>query len=97
MENTAAILEIDESSNPTTSDPSSFEQECKRSKMNAKEKTFADYELDHRIINSSRFTKEDCSKSNANLISLDRVDIKAIKANTLGPREQEKSGNTQKS
>ncbi|KAG1632389.1 hypothetical protein G6F45_004145 [Rhizopus arrhizus] len=91
MENTAAILEVDESSKPTTSDSSSFELECKRSKMNAKGKAFADYELDHRIISSSRFTKDDYSKSDANLISLDRVDIKAIKANTLSPREQEKS------
>jgi hypothetical protein len=35
----------------------------------------------------------DIESHSANLIALDKIDIKEIKANTLSPREQEKAGN----
>lgn len=59
--------------------------------LKREEQLIVDYELDHHIINSSRFMKNCFSSNDANLISLSHIDIKAIKENTLTPREQEKA------
>lgn len=59
--------------------------------LKREEQLIVDYELDHHIINSSRFMKNCFSSNDANLISLSHIDIKAIKENALTPREQEKA------
>lgn len=100
-----AILQVNESSSARTSidrdddisEPRSLDIALENNHMPEslafkKPERIIDYELDHHIISSSRCVKEYVSDSNANMISLDHIDIKAIKANTLTPREQEKTG-----